>query len=348
MNTARIGFALLGGVLLAAGGCGGSDGNGGGVEDSSAQGAVALYLTDNLADYRSVVATLNGAALVHTGSGERCDLLPDPLSFDIVELGTEKLLDLVNIGNCPARPYNRVRLDLGQQVELTDINGITQQCDFRSYKDQANRPNILFCANGECGLDINGAVNVLAGGRHDLTLDFDLKEFEVSTDAMGCAVTLKVSPIRAADKTQAQYLKSIVGRIGDLDLAAQRFVIVRGNTPYQVDFSAVTQPGIATLLERAADDGLVTRVRCTVFDAATATCTAVGDGAITVNVEGTASGVDLGLKVLTLTYQAGKTLDIDYSGAARVDGAPTDGGTVEAQLTGHDGTRFLAARLKAE
>jgi hypothetical protein len=342
MDTNRFGLALLGGVMLALGGCGG-----GGAEDSSTQGTVSLYLTDDLAGYRHVIATLNSVGLVHTGSGERCDLLVDPLSFDIVELGTGKLLDLVNIGSCPARPYNRVRLELAEQVELTDTNGATQQCDFRSYKDHANQPNILFCSNGGCGIDINGAVNVLAGGQHDLTLDFDLKEFEVSVDGMGCAVTLKVSPIRAVDKTQAQYLTSIAGRVTDLDTSAGRFVIVRGNTPYHVDFSAVTQPGIATLLERATDDGLITRVRCSSFDTATATCTAVGDAAIVVNVEGTASGVDLGLRILTLTYRAGKTLDIDYSGATRVDGTPEDGKTVKAQLTGHDGTRFLAGRLQA-
>ncbi|MBE9502971.1 MAG: hypothetical protein IME96_02210, partial [Proteobacteria bacterium] len=60
--------------------CGSSDGD---MTNGSGSGQVALYMTDDISDYKEVIATINDVRLSHTGSGSSCDILPDPVTLDI-------------------------------------------------------------------------------------------------------------------------------------------------------------------------------------------------------------------------------------------------------------------------
>lgn len=163
---------------------------------------------------------------------------------------------MVNVRTGPARSYNRVHLKFPEDAELTDANQITTACKFRSYKDQSNRPNILFCSDGICRISINGAVTVLANHHQELVLDFDLKEFEVSMNGAACDVTLRVSPIHADDKMAESYSKSLRGLVSNLDTVKKTFTLTRDATAYTVDYRAITQADPSTLLKHAMVDSL--------------------------------------------------------------------------------------------
>lgn len=344
MNRLRIMLALLIVTPVALIAC--SSGNT--TTDSSTSGTVSLYLTDDLSDYQHVSTTLNAVQLRHSGSNTSCSLLSTPQPLDITELGVDKVLELVDVASCEARSYNRLRLEFGKMVTLTDANNMDHLCEFTSYRDGQNNPNVLMCDDrGNCGIDINGAVNVLAGRHEEVTLDFNLKEFEVDLTASPCAVSMKVSPIHAQDKMMDGYRKSVGGLVSQLDTTAKRFELTKGNPHFSVDYSAVTQPGIDTLLGRAAADGLKTKVACSSYDAATALCTAQGDAAIRVRLEGVLSALDMAARTFTLTYQTGRTLTVDY-GNASYDAALANDLTVEVVLTGHNGSAFLAQKVEIE
>jgi hypothetical protein len=315
---------------------------------SNASGTVSLYLTDDLSDYQHVTTTLNAVQLRHSGSNTSCSLLSTPQPLDITDLGVNKVLELADITSCEARSYNRLRLEFDKMVTLTDANNMDHLCEFTSYKDDQNRPNVLMCdASGNCGIDINGAVNVLAGQHAEVSLDFNLREFEADLVASPCTVSMKVSPIHAQDKMMDGYRKSVGGLVSRLDTTAKRFALSRGSSQFSVDYGAVTQPGIDTLLARAATDGLRTKVACSSYDPASALCTAQGDAAMRVKLEGTLSALDMAARTFTLTYRTGKTLTVDYS-TASYDTALANDLTVEVVITGHNGSAFLARTVEIE
>lgn len=319
-----------------------------GTGSDSTSGTVSLYLTDDLADYQRVVTQLNAVQLRHTGSGTNCDLLSAPQGLDITELGINKVLDLVDVKTCDAHSYNRLHLEFDKQVTLTDVNNMDHLCEFTAYKDQLNKPNVLVCDDrGNCSININGTVNVLAGQHEEMTLDFNLKEFDVDLTTTPCQVSMKVSPIHAGDKMRDGYRKSVGGLASQLDTTAKRFELSKGRSHYSVDYSAVTQPGIEALLQRAVTDGLKVKAACSSYDRAAALCTAQGDMAIRVKLEGTLSALDMAARTFTLTYQMSKTLKVDYSNA-RYDSALANDLTVEVVLYGYNGSAFLARDVEIE
>ncbi len=344
MHTLRIMLVLLITTPIALTACDSGNTTTGG----DASGTVSLYLTDDLSDYQHVGTTLNAVQLRHTGSDTRCSLLSTPQPLDITDLGINKLLELVDIKSCEARSYNRLHLEFGKMVALTDANNVDHLCEFTSYKDSLNKPNVLMCDDsGNCGIEINGAVNVLAGQHEEVTLDFNLREFEVDLTASPCAVSMKVSPIHAHDKMMDGYRKSVGGLVSQLDTTAKRFELSKGDSHFSVDYSGVTQAGIDTLLERAATDGLRTKVACSSYDRAAALCTAQGDAAIRVKLNGLLSALDMAARTFTLIYQTDRTLTVDYSNA-NYDAALADGQTVQVVLVGHNGGAFLARKVDIE
>jgi hypothetical protein len=153
---------------------------GGGSDGGSSSGAVGLYLTDDISLFTQVTATIDKVQLLNTGSGASCDLLTIPTAVNIAELAN--VMQLMNVTQCPAVPYNRIHLEFEKSVELTSgptgtPPDTTSLCSFVSYKDEGkgNQPNKLDCSGTTCSLDINGAVNVLANQQNKLALDFNLK-----------------------------------------------------------------------------------------------------------------------------------------------------------------------------
>ncbi len=346
--------ALLASVMLYA--CGGGDGGGA----SAGSTTVLGYVTDDLGAYDSVVLTLNSVQLRHT-SGRSCEIIHGPLQFDAAELGRDQLVEHVDTTTCEAGPYNRLRVEIDDDVTLRQMPGSQPQaCKFVSYyDDNSNRPNRLACANGVCSLDVTGAVNLVAGNREHVALDADLKEFTVDTNVTPCEVTLKVSPLHAGDKLAAGYRTSLSGTVSGLDAAVDRFVLTVAGTPYTIQYAGVTdQDGLDTLLGRAATDGLRTTVRCQTLDAATTppTCTAQTVAAqplkaIAAKAKGTISALDTGAHTFTLGYGAGTTLPVNYTKAAelgKVEGTLAGGAVAEVRLYGFSSAFFLAREVKAD
>ena len=345
--------ALLAAVTLYA--CGGGDGG----STPAGSTTVYAYVTDDLGGYDSVVLTLNSVQLRHT-SGRSCEIIHGPLQLDAAELGREQLVEHVDTTTCEIGPYNRLHVEIDDDVTLRQTPGSQPQaCKFVSYyDDNSSRPNRLACANGVCSLDVTGAVNLIADNREHLALDADLKQFIVDTSVTPCEVTLKVSPVRAGDKLAAGYRTSLSGTVSGLDAATDRFVLTVAGSPYTIQYAGVTdQDGLDALLGRAATDGLRTTVRCQAIDAATTppTCTAQTVPtqplkAIAVKARGTVSALDTGAHTFTLGYGAGKTLPVNYAKAAelgKVEGALADDAVAEVRLYGFTTGFFLAREVKA-
>jgi hypothetical protein len=336
--TLVTGFA---GLLLYS--CGGGGGGG------TTSAPVGLYLTDDMSLFTQVTATIDKVQILNIGSGASCDVLTTPTAVDITQLAN--VMQLVNVAACPAVPYNRIHIEFEKSVELTSaptgsVPGTTSLCSFVSYKDEGNRPNVLSCSGTTCSLDINGAVNVLVNQPNKLALDFHLKDFDV--DSFGtpstCSVTMKVSPLHAGEMENLGYPEGITGLISNLSTTDQTFTLTRGHTTFSVLYSGITttqQPGLDSLLQRAATDGLRVKVMSSNIDCRTKTITA---SAIYMKIEGTVSSLNTTDHTFTLTYKGGKTIPVDYSNAV-VDGTLADGASVAIKLYGFDSVNYLASRV---
>ncbi len=327
--------------------CGGGGGGG-----SASTATVGLYLTDDMSLFTQVTATINKVQVLNTGSGESCDLLTTPTAVNVAELSN--VIQLVNVSECPAAPYNRIRIEFEKSVELTSgptatPPNTTSPCTFVSYKDEADHPNTLSCSGTSCTLDINGAVNLLVSQPNKLALDFDLKNFDVVSFATPslCSVTMKVSPLHAGDMEATGHPERLTGLISSLSTTDQTFTLTRGQSSFNVLYSGITttqQPGLGSLLQRAEADGLRVRVTSANIDFVTNTITA---SSISVKIEGTVS--DLTASTFTLTYKDGKTMTVDY-GTAVAEGTLANGASVAVTLYGFDSvnSRFLASRVEVE
>jgi len=354
MTLPAILVALLAAASLNS--CGGGGGDGGGGSGSSA--TVSAYVTDDLGGYDSVVLTLNSVQLRHT-SGRSCEIIHGPLEIDAAELGRDQIVQHVDTTTCEAGPYNRLHVELDDDVTLRQTNqSVTQACKFVSfYDDNSARPNRLACINGVCSLDITGAVNLVARNHEHVALDADLKRFTVDYSTTPCEVTLKVSPLHAEDKLAAGYRMSLSGTVSSLNTAADSFTLTVAGNPYKVQYALVTdQDGLDTLLGRAATDGLRTTVRCQTIDTGTTppTCTAQTVAAqplkaIAVKAKGTISG--LATSTFTLGYGASTTLPVNFAKATelgRVEGTLANDASAEVKLYGFDLGNFLAREIEVK
>lgn len=331
--------------------CGGGDGENKG---NGRTGTVALFFTDDLADYQHVIGTITSVRLFHTGTSASCLIVSEPLAYDFTDLAN--VLQLVREAQCDAVPYNRLELVFEEAVSLTDAAGTSADCTFVSYKDESNQINTLSCSGGSCTLTVNGTVNVMANHEHAIALDFDLKEFEVQPEPLvtgeSCTVTMKVSPIHNVDMGDL-HNAAISGFImmDSLDTTAKTFEITKHDITYTIDYSSAAyggapQPGIDDLLVVAGTDHLKVRAFCSAFDSTANLCTA---STVFVKAEGSVSG--LATDTFTLTYGGSKQITVDYSDAAahnRVEGTLESGVSVEVKLFGFDGVNYLAHEVEVE
>ncbi len=324
-----------------------SCGGGGGGGTSSA--ALGLYLTDDMSLFTQVTATIDKVQVLNTGSGATCNVLTNPTPVDIAELAN--VMQLVNVAQCPAVPYNRIHIEFEKRVALTSgptgtPPDTTSLCTFVSFKDEGSKVNTLSCSGTTCSLDINGAVNVLVNHQNKLALDFNLKDFDVASfgTPSTCSVTMKVSPLHAEEMEALGHPEGITGLISGLSTTDQTFTLTRGTSTFSVLYSGITttqQPGLDSLLQLAETDGLRVKVMSSNIDFSTNTITA---SAIFVKIEGIVSNLNTTDHTFTLTYKGSKTITVDYS-KADVDGVLADGVGVEVKLYGFDGVNFLAARV---
>ena len=321
-------------------------GGGGGAAES---GTFFLYITDAMAGYKQVTATIIKIDLLNTGSGASCRVFTGPQTFAITDLAG--VMQLLDVSSCPAVSYNRIHIEFAKSVTLMDPAGNTSTCQFLSYKDVQNKPNVLSCGTDACTLDINGAVNVLARKQNRLALDFDLKNFDVVNfgDPSTCSVTMKVSPLHAGDMEALKHPEAITGLVSNLSTTDRTFTLTRGNASFNVLYSGITtsqQPGIDTLLQWAQTDRLRTRVLASQIDLGNHALTAT---ALFVKVEGTIAAGSLNTtnQTFTVNYGSARSIGVDYSSAI-VNGVLAEGGWVEVKLYGFAGTNFLAGKVEIE
>jgi hypothetical protein len=346
IRPAYLSIALMG-LFLFLSSCGG----GGNVTIVASSGSVTVYVTDDISHFQNVTSTINKVQLVQTGTDTACDILTTPTTLNLTDLAS--LFELLGTAQCPAQSYNRIHIEFDRTVAVADNTGLTNtSCAFTSYKDQNNNPNVLSCSGDTCSLDINGVVNVLANKTNNVAMDFDLKNFDVSGLAgSDCSVTMKVSPLNASDingKMKQGYKTGVTGTISGLDTAAGTFVISKGKGTFTVDYSAVTQTGLGSILQLAETDRLKVNVRAADIDVSSGTITA---SAIYVRVEGTVSGLDTVDHTFNLAYTPSggsqKSIAIDYTNVVEVTGTLSDGATADAALAGFTESTCLAHQIEA-
>ncbi len=336
-----IGAALLVVSAFVFNSCSGGNGR-------TSSGTVALYATDNMSNHKQVIATINKVTVESTGSGATCEVLTTPVTINIANLSN--VLQLLNVADCPAVPYNRLHIEFNRSVELMDSAGNESSCSFTSYKDEDNHVNRLQCNGDTCTLDINGAVNVLINQYNKVALDFRLKDFDVDHfGTASCSVTMKVSPLHGKEFGHLDRFEGITGLVTNLTTSTRTFTLSKDHLALDVLYSGITssrQPGLDDLLLRAQQDGLRTAVTASAIDFSTKTIEA---SKILVKVEGLVSNLTTSTNTFTLTYREGKTMPIDYGNAA-VKGTVANGAWTEVKLYGHDSasSNFLAAIIEAE
>ncbi|HXY55302.1 MAG TPA: DUF4382 domain-containing protein [Nitrospirota bacterium] len=349
-------------------------GGGGGSAGGTPFGAVGVYLTNDtlstqdtgtdtssisqLTDtimslFSQVTGTIEKVQLISTGTGTTCDVLNGPTAVNIADLAN--VLQLVNVTQCPAGPYNRIHIEFDKSVDLMSApTGTPVSCSFVSYKDEGNhdKPNVLQCdpASNICTLDINGAVNVLANQQNKLALDFNLKDFDVFFGESGCAVTMKVSPLYTEEIEARRHPEAVTGIVSQLSTTNQTFDLTDRHRTYNVLYSGITttdQPGINSLLQRAQDDQLKAKVKSSSVDFMN---NMIDASAILVKVEGTVSNL-VSNATFSLNYGPGgtKNINVDYS-KATVEGTVTNGSWVDVKLYGYSSASndFLANQVEVE
>jgi hypothetical protein len=211
-------------------------------QDESA-GTVSLYFTDGMSDFRQVVLTVQKVQLINSGTRSVCDLLSGlPVTMDITRLSS--LMQFADAADCKAGSYNRIHVELDQNLELMDASGARSACRFTSYLDSNDKLNTLQCAAGTCSLDINGAtrrgaLSILPDRNNKLALDFDLKNFAVQDlgDPAACSVTMKVTPLEDSEIAQRRSRESISGGIFDLDAPNRSFTLRKNQRPMTVSYA---------------------------------------------------------------------------------------------------------------
>lgn len=327
--------------------CGGS--GGGSSSGGSTSGTVALYATDTPDDdYSQVVLTMNSVQLLHTGTGETCDILATPVIIDISDLSS--VLELLSITSCPAENYNRIHIEFDKQATLTDISDppVTAGCTLESYKIKNNKSNTLNCTGDVCSIDMTGAVNVLGNRDNTLALDFELKDFEVALfNTPDCSLTMKVSPLNASgikEKHDNNYDDEISGKISDLDTTAASFTLKSKGRTYSVSYSGALGEGTDDILTLAETDNLKVHVDINSIDLDAHNIEASG---ISVKAEGTVSVLDTFGKTFTLSYNT-RNITVEYNSAVVIEGTISNGVTVEAVLNGYSIVSSEYSALKIE
>jgi hypothetical protein len=324
--------------------CSGSSGGGG----NTSSGKVALYATDDMSDHKQVIATINKVTVMNTSTGATCDVLTTPTTIDIANLAN--VLQLLNVVDCPAVPYNRIHIEFSKSVELMNLSGAQSPCSFSSYKDDFGHFNALQCTGGNCSLDVNGAVNILANQYNKVALDFNLKDFDViNFGTQSCSVTMKVSPLHGAECENLGYHEAITGLVSDLTTSTHTFDLTKDHMTFNVLYSGITstqQPDLDALLLRAQQDGLRTLVTASTIDYTNKTIDA---SKILVKAEGLISTLTASTQTFTLSYKTGKTINIDFSNAV-VKGSIANNVWAEVKLYGFNSTSsdFLAAIVEVE
>lgn len=308
---------------------------------TTSTGQVSLYFTDDISNFKQVVLTVQKVQLINSGTRSSCNLLGSPVSMDIPRLAG--LMQYMDSADCQASPYNRIHIEVDQNLELMDFTGTRSACRFTSYLDSSNKLNTLQCTAGTCTLDINGAVRrgaleILADRNNKLALDFDLKSFTVENfgDASACSVTMKVTPLEDSEIMQREDRDSISGGIFELDTTNRSCILRKGQRPFTMSYAGISetaQPGIDTLLQTAQDKRFTAVIQTTELDLDTRNFDA---SAVSVKARGIVQALNPPTNTFTLQYRLPDLiLQVSFD-PATVDGFLANDSEVEVKFSGYD------------
>lgn len=301
--------------------------------------------TDGHSIFSHMTATITRIEIINKGNGASCTVLDEPSSLGIGEL--PNLMSFITEANCPAASYNRVVIEFERDFTVEDKEGDESSCTLTSFRGMGNQPNVLQCSGSVCTIEINGAVNVLMKQRNNLSLNFDIKEFDVqgfgTSDA--CTVTLKTTPIcssQTTTETPSGLPESVTGLVSHVSPSDQTFNLTQGRKTFTVLYSEISssqQPGLEDVLQRAQDDGLRLTVLAADIKPAGG---AIVASSLVMNIEGVVSDLNAEQGTCTLTYKHGRTIDIVYHDLAN-EGSLKNGDMIMLTVTGYDGDRFIAS-----
>jgi hypothetical protein len=326
--------AVLGAGLLAYS-CGGGGGTSG--------GTVTTYITDTPEDFMKLEVGIREVSLLNTGTGAECVVFSSDPAYRIDLIEVRNVLQLLDVSNCPAGPYNRLRIVMDKSpVEVIDEVGTSYTCELVDHDPDQNPniPNEVHCdpAGNTCYVLVNGAVNVLTNSNTDLILDFELKDSEVNLSSDPCTVTFKVSPLH----DRGERYEELEGRISCPDNGTFEITGGHGMT-FTVDYSQIQ--GIDNLLQFACEHSAKVEVECQSLSMSTAHCQAKE---IEVEVRGTVDKINGG--IYTIRMDQGTTISVELEQGKEPEGDVNQGTEVEVELVGYDGSNdvYIASEIEKD
>lgn len=324
-------------------------------QPGSGKGKVALFITDNLAYYKQVVATITGVRMVNSGTGEVCEVLTAPVTYDISNLSD--LAQYTGLADCPAGRYNRVDVDVRRDVLLMDEQDAASPCTFTEFLDENGGVRPLACdeTTGICTLSVRGGRRVVYAEvqedrYNDLGIDFDLKQFTVAGFGNpGCSVVMGVSMKSAVEMNDSGRAHSVTGVMTGLDTTADTFTMVSSGVSLTVDYSGILpslQPNIDDLLVFARAEGLAVNVLMGGIEIETGSIAA---NRIYVKAAGTVAKVVGAPKwSFDLEYKPAGVLLAGFDPPADVQGSLSNGVWVNVKFGGYDIAQntFFAASVE--
>jgi hypothetical protein len=319
---------------------------------ASGTGTVSLYLTGDTSTYQKVNISIHQVTLINSGTQHSCKLLASPVTMDITELAD--IMELAGIGDCSAGIYNRIGVQLEQQVSLVNSSSESSSCRLAGQ----GVGSALSCdpLTGLCSYDLSGAVRraafeMLAGQVNNLALDFELSRFSVSNfgNSDACSLTIEMAALQPSAIISRGDPEALSGRVSGLDTAAGSFTLKSGHPPFLVNYRNVsdeTQPGIDQLLQAAQDERFRIRVTAEHINVRERV---VDASALSLTIEGTVSGLDPSQNTLMLTHKPpDRSIHLNYEPPARVLCMLEDEARIAATVYGYDSLndQYLASLVR--
>lgn len=161
--------AMLGAMVITFSGCGG-----GGTSTETFAGSVGVFVTDQFdTQYTQVVFTLYRVEVGRQGDpGSFRTVFEEPAGLALDVRALSNLAQLLGVGTLPAGVYNRARLTVASQIQVTLTSGSTATLNL-----DAGVGNSV--GNGQLQFEFPIELTVVASGNTNLIIDFDLPNFSI-------------------------------------------------------------------------------------------------------------------------------------------------------------------------
>ncbi len=322
------------GIFLAS--CGGSG--------TAGSGTVTAYITDDPANTLKMLEVGVREIRIEGTPGSCVVFSAGSQSYRVDLLELQQTAQILDTTSCPAGVYTNVKVVLDRSgVSVIDQNGNSDSsCQLISYEGYTGSGvrNKIVCGTDSCEINIETQISVAESGNTDLIVDFVLEESEVNGIGTGsCTVTFEAEPREHKEVGESDELK---GTVVSHDQQSGQFTIrTSGGIEVNVDYSGVTQQGIASIVDFAKNHSMKLEVECSSLDLSKGTCIAKE-----IELEVRGKMVSLSGTNVSIDIDGDGTADITVSASSIEGPTTTVGCNVEAEVESFDGATYVAEEVE--